>query len=242
MVGCSRLTTRMPLLKRHSAPSVLERAPSDPQQESTFPGSHPSRRPGISSSTPDTSQGRGVSSGCAGLCPSQKGSLPPGNCPTARLTDSAAEIQLPGVPHPGGRKKQVRNSEGRGREREKERERERERVCVCVCVCESPTHLGYSPSSEESYCPPSLDCSKNPALGLGAKTEAGTRLPSSSWLTEPLGLPDHSLEKRDVNLVTLQSSPSMGQGPPQPCTQPYLRAQREALTPGLPSPQGPHVK
>ena len=98
-------------------------------------------------------------------------------------------------------------------------------VCVCVCVCESPTHLGYSPSSEESYCPPSLDCSKNPALGLGAKTEVGTRLPSSSWLTEPLGLPDHSLEKRDVNLVTLQSSPSMGQGPPQPCTQPYLRAQ-----------------
>ena len=127
-------------------------------------------------------------------------------------------------------------------EGERERKRERERESVCVCVCESPTHLGYSPSSEESYCPPSLDCSKNPALGLGAKTEAGTRLPSSSWLTEPLGLPDHSLEKRDVNLVTLQSSPSMGQGPPQPCTQPYLRAQREALTPGLPSPQGPHVK
>ena len=115
-------------------------------------------------------------------------------------------------------------------------------VCVCLCVY-PPQHLGcYGPSSEENYCPPSLDCSKNPALGLGAKTEVGTRLPSSSWLTEPLGLLDHSLEKRAVYLVTLRSSPSLGQGPPWPCTQPYLRAQREALTPGLPSPQGPHIK
>ena len=76
-----------------------------------------------------------------------------------------------------------------------ERERSKFETVRSTCVCRSqPRHLGCcGPSGEESHWPPSLDCSKKAALGLGDKTEGRGQdcslVDRSSSLTEASGMP-----------------------------------------------------